>query len=88
MGSPTVFICVHVLRKDRPPRVVVHHTDGQWQITCGERGHGLFRNRIKAVHIEHVINDMAFLADLVPKLLAGQKAEMIEGEWVISLERG
>ena len=88
MTSPIVFVCEHVLKGKRSPKTVVHHSDGMWQITCGERGHGIFWGKIKPVCIEHVIGDMGFLVDLAPRLTPGHKAEYLQNTWEISEERG
>lgn len=60
--------------------------DGDWQVTCGESDHMLTGPKIEPVHIEHVVERMMFLVDIVPKMPPGTAADLVEDQWVFREE--
>jgi hypothetical protein len=77
--SSGVFICNHVLSRGRPVRLVVHHSDNSWQLTCGEYDHDV--PKLHFAHLEHFAGEQPDLADLVHELPKGFLAEYVDGVW-------
>jgi hypothetical protein len=48
-----VLVCLHVLKQERPVHVLIHHSDGKRQITCGEDDH-FTEDDVEVVHVGHL----------------------------------
>jgi hypothetical protein len=48
-------VCGHVLRDERPVRLVVHHADDGWQFTCGGHDHPQDVSDFGTIHIGHLL---------------------------------
>jgi hypothetical protein len=77
--SSGVFVFNHVLSHDRPVRLVVHHSDDTWQLTCGEYDHDI--PKLHFVHVEHFSGEQPELIDLVHELPKGFLAEDVDDVW-------
>ena len=83
MIETTAIVCPHVFRSDRPAAMVVHHSDGAWQLVCGGHDHPDDCSSFETVGLEHLIDrqvDLQGLLDLKP----GWLAERTPSGWVFS----
>jgi len=76
-----VFVCGHILRKERHVRLAVHHRDGMWQLTCGEDDHPSDRAELYLIHPEHLLEREPELADTLHDLPRGCLMAMVDGIW-------
>lgn len=81
LSSVIVYACDHVLNGDRSIEVVVHHSDGEWQLTCGKHDHQENGATIRPVHAEHLFDSSPFLEDLLKTLDRGWLAELSNERW-------
>lgn len=78
-----VLVCGHVLKDERPVGLVVHHSDGMWQMACGGyEDHD--PDEAGVVHIRHLFDRKDDLAGVCDTLKPGQLAEFESGEWRVS----
>jgi hypothetical protein len=77
------LVCPHVLRDERPVRVIIHHHDRTWQAVCGQKDHSDDGHDWRMVGVNHLFDRQA---DLIPlsALLPEQIAEWHDGEWRVS----
>lgn len=81
MTAPLIWVCNHVFQKERTVALIAHHSDGQWQLTCGKNDHSLNDGGLKSVHIDHIVED----DDLARAMIATRKgffSEMRSGNWI------
>jgi hypothetical protein len=79
--STLVYVCDHVLSDERPIGIVVHHSDNEWQLTCGKNDHNKDGASIRPVHAEHLFQGRPFLQNLMETLDRGWLAEWSGGRW-------
>jgi hypothetical protein len=77
------IVCPHVLREERPVRLLIHHHDGTWQAMCGERDHTVDGSDCRVVGVNHLFARQADLAPLA-SLPREQIAEWRSGEWDVA----
>lgn len=73
----TAIVCAHVFRNERPVRVVLHHSDGVWQLVCGGHDHPEDCWDFETVGLEHLLErqkDLSELSDLQPGFMAEKEA--------------
>ena len=80
--SEVILACGHVVRAERPVRLVVHHRDGMWQMTCGETDHPEDGGGAAPLHAAHLFERQPDLLTL-PNIPAGQMAEQAHDDWLI-----
>lgn len=51
----TAIVCGHIFRNERPVKVVVHHSDGVWQLVCGGHDHPADCSDFEPVGLEHLL---------------------------------
>ncbi|MBW8732977.1 MAG: hypothetical protein JF571_01460 [Asticcacaulis sp.] len=75
------FICHHVMEGSRPVKCVVHDTDGDWQVLCGEVDNDIDKATLlcSACAVEK-FPEIRQHEDLQP----GFAADLDGEEWVIS----
>jgi len=74
------IVCAHVFTGERPVSLIVHHSDGAWQLVCGARDHPADCSDFETVGIEHLIDRQPNLSEL-PELKTGWLAEWQTGGW-------
>lgn len=74
------LVCGHVFRDERPIKVVIHHSDGEWQLVCGEHDHPEDCSDFKVVGIGHLIERQSNLNN-IGDLKPGWMAEWTPGGW-------
>lgn len=80
----TAVVCGHVFRSERPVRVVIHHSDGVWQLVCGQHDHPTDCADFEPVGLEHIVERQSDLNDTA-SLQRGWLAELDEtGVWNLS----
>lgn len=80
--SESVFVCRHIRNKIRDVMLVVHHSDGMWQITCGKFDHPSgFADLFQAED-----DDLEYISNQLPSDLKfvrrGWMADKQDGVWV------
>ncbi|TPK80433.1 hypothetical protein FJ527_01270 [Mesorhizobium sp. B2-4-18] len=60
--------------------LVVRHSDGEWQLTCGEHDHPADCGDFEVVGLKHLIDRQENLAGIA-KLEPGWLAEWMPGKW-------
>ena len=80
MTETTSIVCSHVFKNERPIEVVIHHSDGVWQLVCGGYDHPKDCSDFEAVGLEHLIERQSNLASLID-LQRGWLAEWNSGGW-------
>lgn len=77
----TSIVCGHVFKEERPVKVVIHHSDGVWQLVCGAHDHPEDCSDFETVGLEHLIERQANLMEVVG-LKPGWIAELDEAhQW-------
>lgn len=84
LSSTLVYVCDHVLSGERPIEIVVHHSDNEWQLTCGRHDHNEGGASIRPIHAEHLFGGNPFLKSLLETLDRGWLAEWSNGRWELS----
>jgi hypothetical protein len=80
----TAIVCGHVFSEERPVGVVLHHSDGAWQLVCGAHDHPEDFSDFKTVGLEHLIERQVNLRELTD-LPKGWMAEGDENlNWIRS----
>jgi hypothetical protein len=83
MAEIATVVCPHVLTNERPVRLLIHHGDGTWQATCGQRDHAEDCSDFEVVGINHLFErqpDMTALATLPPNYIS----DWSDGRWTVS----
>jgi len=80
MTETTAIACAHVFKDERRVTVVVHHTDGVWQLVCGQHDHPSDCSDFVAVGLEHLSERQSNL-EAIRDLPRGWMAEYIPGGW-------
>ncbi len=83
MTETTAIVCAHVFKKERQIEAVIHHSDGVWQLVCGEHDHPENCSDFEVVGLEHLLgrqSNLAGLGDLKP----GWLAEWTTSGWALS----
>ena len=83
MTETTTIVCAHVFRNERQIEVVIHHSDGVWQLVCGKHDHPSDCSDFEVVGSEHLIQRQLNLASLVD-LQSGWLAEWTSDGWSFS----
>jgi hypothetical protein len=81
--SPLVLACDHVIASDRPIRLIVHHSDGMWQLTCGEYDHSPEGATMRPVHIHHIVDDQSDLGEAMLKTPRSHLSELTQEGWLV-----
>lgn len=76
-----VYACDHVLSHQRKIRLIVHHSDDEWQLMCGEGDHSQHGSSIRAIHSGHLFQEYVHLKDLMKEIDRGWLAEWDESGW-------
>lgn len=76
-----IFVCRHVLERERRVELLVHHSDGGWQATCGAYDHPAAEADIHPVHLHHPAEADAELADVAADTPRGCLSERVAGRW-------
>ena len=84
MKHVACIVCPHVLREERPVRLLLHHHDGTWQAMCGERDHSDDGSDCRVVGVDHLFARQADMAP-VATLLRERIAEWRAGTWRITV---
>lgn len=84
-SETTAIVCGHVFRKERQVKVVIHHSDGVWQLVCGESDHPEDCLDFEPVGLEHIVERQGNLSLVTSELQRGWIAEMSPNslQWVI-----
>ena len=80
MIESTAIVCGHVFRNEREVRVVIHHSDGVWQLVCGFHDHPEDCSDFEPVGLEHLIQRQPNLLDVLEMRL-GWMAEQTSHGW-------
>src|SRR5262245_17659813 len=83
MTETTAIVCAHVFKNERQIKVVIHHSDGVWQLVCGENDHPEDCSGFEVVGFEHLIARQSNLARLAD-LQSGWLAEWTSNGWTLS----
>lgn len=73
----TIFVCRHILDRQRDVALVVHHGDDQWQFLCGGYDHPTDYADIHPVHFHHVVErqpELQAVAEATPKGYLSEKS--------------
>lgn len=81
MNEVRALVCGHVFRNERPVELVVRHSDGEWQCTCGKYDHPSDLSDFEVVGIGHLVDRQSNLVD-IGELKPGWMAEIIDGKWI------
>ena len=79
------LVCPHVLRDERPVRILVHHEDGAWQALCEGSDH-IFASEgsgFAVVGLSHLFERQEDLAPL-STIAQGHMAEWQRGIWQVT----
>jgi hypothetical protein len=80
MAEVAAIVCGHVLRDEREIKLVVHHTDGGWQLTCGDYDHPDDFSDAEIVHLHHLLERQPNLNE-IGELAPGYLAEWTPAGW-------
>ena len=83
MTETTAIVCGHVFRNEREVKVVVHHSDGLWQLVCGRHDHPEDCSDFEPVGLEHLLERQPNLSE-VTDLQRGWMAERSGGGWTLA----
>lgn len=75
----TTVVCPHVFNNTRLIGLVVRHSDGTWQMTCGKYDHSLNCGDFEVVGLNHLYERQPNL-QLTAELKPGTLAEYTDGE--------
>ena len=76
-----VYVCSHLVSGSRPISLIIHHSDGMWQLTCGLTDHPTDKADLHFVHTEHLLECNAQLSELLDNLPKGYLLEKVGGDW-------
>lgn len=76
----TSIVCGHVFRAEREIEVVIHHSDGLWQLVCGKHDHPDDCSDFEAVGLEHLVERQPNVTEL-SELPRGWLAEKNTDGW-------
>jgi len=79
----TCVVCPHILSHQRDVRLFIHHADGVWQATCGERDHVEDCSDFEVIGLNHLLDRQGELAAFQTLPLA-HIAERREEGWSVS----
>lgn len=80
----TSIVCGHVFRNERQVKVVIHHSDGVWQLVCGEHDHPEDFSDFETVGLEHIIERQQNLTE-VSNLKRGWMADYGPDGWLFEV---
>ena len=80
--APTI-ICDHALQRERPIKLLVHHSDRTWSAMCGADDHGDIDD-VEVIHLSHIFEWQPELESLAARLSPGQLADHTETGWNIA----
>jgi len=80
MTETTAIVCAHVFNAMREIKVVIQHSDGAWQLVCGEHDHPVDCSDFETVGLEHLLARQPNL-DEVRDLRRGWLAERSPEGW-------
>ncbi len=84
MTEIACIVCPHILANERFVRALVHHGDGTWQATCGERDHAHDCNDFEVVGLNHLIErqpDLLAITNIQPNYVAELSQDGWSIEW-------
>lgn len=84
MTETACVVCPHVFANKRPVRLLIHHSDGTWQATCGARDHSADCSDFAIVGVNHLFERQSDIAALAT-LGAERIAECSGGQWKVSV---
>ena len=79
----TAVVCAHIFNAERPVTVVVHHSDGVWQLVCGGVDLPDVCSNFEVVGLDHLFDRQDNLFE-VRDLQRGCMAELEDGRWEIT----
>jgi len=79
-NETTTIVCGHVFRAEREVKVVLHHSDGVWQLVCGGHDHPEDCSDFETVGLEHLIERQSNLMEMLD-LKRGWIAELEPTGW-------
>lgn len=79
----TAIVCTHVFTAERSVAVVIHHSDGVWQLVCGKDDHAADVSAYETVGLEHILERQNNL-HLVACIDRSMMAEFDGANWSIS----
>jgi hypothetical protein len=79
-----VFVCNHVFKREKPV-LLISSEEGDLSFLCGEM-HDQSVEEIKAVGLNHVIDDDPSIVEALKKLPANSEAERVDkgSPWIIT----
>ncbi len=77
------MVCGHVFRNERQIKVVVRHTDGGWQLVCGEHDHPRDCADFQMVGLNHLTDRQNNLGE-IGQLKRGLLAEWTPTGWQVT----
>ena len=80
MVETDALVCGHVFRNERNVKLVVRHSDGGWQLACGDYDHPDDASDSKVVGLNHLLERQPNLAE-VGDLARGYVAEWTPIGW-------
>ncbi len=78
MTEIIALVCGHVFRNEREVKLVIRHSDGGWQLACGEYDHPEDYGDAEFVGINHLLErqpNLASIGELKPGYLAEKSGE-------------
>ncbi len=73
MSETLSIVCNHVFDDKRPVALVIHHSDGVWQLTCGKSDHPDSADSYEPVGLEHLLirqPNLGLIADMPRNMIA------------------
>lgn len=78
----TAIVCNHVFKNERQVSLVIRHTDGIWQLVCGQTDHPEDCSDFEVVGFEHLIERQSNL-ETISNLEFGWMAEYTDDGWLL-----
>jgi hypothetical protein len=80
-----VIVCGHVFKAEREVALVLHDSDGIWQLVCGANDHPEDCSDFEPVGLEHLLERQRNLADVLD-LPSGSIAEFDADGWIRTVD--
>ena len=82
-----VVVCGHVFRAEREITLVLHDSDGIWQLACGGHDHPEDCSDFEPVGLEHLLERQPNLVDVLD-MPPGFVAELDANAWTRTVDVG
>ena len=84
MTEIRAIVCGHIFRNERQVKIVVRHSDGEWQLVCGEHDHPQDCSDFEVIGLEHLVERQPNIVK-TGELRPGWMAEWTDGRWIFTV---